>query len=133
MDKQELQQKYMQFQMLQQQAAKVQKQTQAIEQQLMELITIEEGLADIEKTEEGTEILVPISAGIFLKAKLTDGKKVILNSGSNVAVEKSIPDTIALLKNQSQDLMKVQEQLLTDLTKMDLQIKMLQQEIMKEQ
>lgn len=130
MDKKDLQESYMQFHSLQQQSMKTQKQVEAIEEQNMELRVIDQGLSDLAETKEGTEILVPLSAGIFLKAELKDNKEVIVNVGSNVTVTKTMKEAQELIVNQGKELRKVQAQLIDDLTKMEVQLKMLEHTIM---
>ena len=100
MSKEELQNKYMQYQMIDQQMKQIQQQVQVIEKQLVDLAVTRQAMDDLEKTNVGSEILVPVSNGIFTKAELKDNKKLILNVGSNTAVEKSIPETKKLIDNQ---------------------------------
>lgn len=120
------QEQYMKFHMLNQQAAKTQKQVQMLEEQKMELSIIKEGLKDLKATKTETEILVPVSSGIFAKAKLSDNTKLIVNVGNNVTVEKTIDETSKLIENQAMEIHKVQHQLIDDLTKMEIQLKTLE-------
>ncbi len=133
MDKKELQEQYMKFQMLQQQAMRTQKQVQALDEQGMELKIIEQGIKDFAATPLDTEILVPLSSGIFVKAKLTDNKEVIVNVGSNVTVKKTMKEAEDLVATQTVEIRKVQEQLLQDLTKMEVELKILEHNIMNAQ
>src|SRR3989344_7868442 len=100
----ELQRLYMQMQVLQQQAQQLQQQIQAIDQQLSELETVKEGLDKLKDVKPGTEVLVPFSGGIFIKAELKDSKDVLLNVGAGIAVSKPIPDTIVALAEQAEEM-----------------------------
>ena len=101
-NEEELQQKYLQFQLLQQQLEQVNEHLQMLNQQNAELDISVNAVAELSQTEVNNEILAPIANGIFLKAKLTDNKKFIVNVGSDTTVEKTIPEVIKLLEEQKQ-------------------------------
>ena len=68
-EKQEkLQKLYVEFQVLNNSIKQLEKQNEALETQLMELMVTNQSLDDMKKVESGTEILVPISSGIYVKA-----------------------------------------------------------------
>ncbi|MBW3022302.1 prefoldin subunit alpha [Candidatus Woesearchaeota archaeon] len=127
----ELQQKYMQLQLFQQQIEQVQKQMQMLDKQFQELHIVKQGLDDLKNTKNGTEILVPISSGIFVTAELKDNKKVTVNVGSDVAAEKTVDQAQELIVKQIDEVAKIKEQLTADLSKMRLQAGVLQQELQK--
>ena len=122
----------MQFQTLHQQAMQSQKQIQQISDQLVELNLIKDGLVDISKTNLDTELLVPLSSGIFVKAKLMDNAEVVVNVGNNVSVSKTMDQADVLIDEQITQLQKVQHQLTSDLSKMEMQLKLFEEQIMKE-
>lgn len=107
----EMQQKYMQIHMFNQQLQQLQQQLEAIQNQVVEIQTILFALDDISKTEKGKEILVPLSSGIFVRAELSENKKLNVNVGSNTVVEKSVHETKALLDRQILELSKLNEDL----------------------
>nr|MBT4247406.1 prefoldin subunit alpha [Candidatus Woesearchaeota archaeon] len=73
---------------------------QMLGQQSEELEISKNALVELTKTETGTEILAPLSNGIFIKSNLVDNKKVIVNVGSNTTVERTIPEAVALLEKE---------------------------------
>ena len=105
----ELQQKYMEFQMLDQQIKQMQKQMQMIEMQTQELSNTQEAIDDLTKTKKGADFLAPIASGIFVKGKLEENKELIVNVGSNVTVSKSKEEVKAMLEAQLKELQTVQE------------------------
>jgi len=129
MSKEELQNKYMQYQMIDQQMKQIQQQVQVIEKQLVDLAVTRQAMDDLEKTNVGSEILVPVSNGIFTKAELKDNKKLILNVGSNTAVEKSIPETKKLIDNQFKEIKKVQKDLMKDLQNLAVQAQIIEKDL----
>src|SRR3989344_3999359 len=92
MNDEERQQRYMQFQLLQQQLEQVNEHLQLLNQQAAELDISINAVNELGQTELDNEILAPISNGIFLKAKLIDNKKMIVNVGSDTTVEKTVPE-----------------------------------------
>lgn len=93
--------KYMQLQLLQQ----LQQLTEYVEKlqiQQTELDTSIEALTELQKTKVNSGILAPIANGIFIKAELKDNTRLVVNVGSGVTVEKSIPEVITLLEEQKQ-------------------------------
>ncbi len=112
-----LQKKYMEYQMLQQQIKQLQQQLQQFQQQEVELSSLSQSLDDFKKLEKGADTLVPISSGIFAKAKLSDNEGLLVNVGANTIVKKSVEETKSLISKQSSEVKKIQEQLLAQLQK----------------
>lgn len=125
----EMQQKYMEMQYIQQHLAQYQKQLEQLDTQLNECDSIKEGLDEISKKEPGTEVLVPISNGIFAKANLADKKSLIVNVGSNVAVEKNIDDTKVLIQQQKVEIEKGRLQMTNIISSVTEQMQALEKEL----
>jgi prefoldin alpha subunit len=96
----DMQQKYMQFQFLQQQMEEINQHLELLNQNLAELDISINAVKEIENTKPDTEILAPIANGIFLKAELKDNQKMIVNVGSDITVEKTPPQVVQLLEEQ---------------------------------
>ncbi len=95
----ELQQKYMYFQMLQQQISKLSQQMEAFYQQLAELQDSQQSVKEMETPSEA-ETYVPLSGGIFVKAALKNDGNLLVNVGSSVVVEKSCQEGWDLLQDK---------------------------------
>ena len=102
--KKEMQSKYVEYQMLEQQLKGLQQQMQKVDTQLVELQSIVKGLTDLKLADDNSEILVPMSSGIFVKANVKDKNKFLVNVGSSVIVDKSFEETVVLLNNQVREL-----------------------------
>lgn len=105
-DEKNIEEKYVQLQMLQQQAEQITSYVEKLQGQHQELDASIEALQGLQKTSVNTEILAPIANGIFVKAELKDVQKLIVNVGSEVTVEKNIPEVIALLEEQKEKIIK---------------------------
>lgn len=90
--KEEFQEKYLQLQILGQEIEQIQKQLKMMNQNLLILASLEEGLSDFEKVKKGSEILIPLGQGIFAKADLKDNKNLFMNVGNGVVVVKEVKE-----------------------------------------
>jgi len=63
-------------------------------------------LDGMEKEKENAEMLVPIGGSSYVKVKLADPNKVIVGLGSNVSIEKTLPEAKATLKERLDELEK---------------------------
>ncbi len=123
--------KYVELQILDAQMNQLQQQIQAFETQSVEIDSVMQSLAEIKNSKVGSEILVPISSGIFLKAELRENDKLAVNVGGNTVVYKSTEETKELLGNQVLELRKANQELIVQLEKMAANAEKLQIEISK--
>jgi prefoldin alpha subunit len=95
---------YQQIQMLEYQIKQLQKVMESIDSQLAEMSSTIDALRDFETLSSNEEVLFPVANGIFAKGKLSDNHILRINIGSNVVVEKSISETIAMMHSQAKDI-----------------------------
>ena len=124
-----LQKMYLEFQMLDQQIKQLDKQHTVLNDQLVELMATRQSLEDMEKVKEKTEILVPLSSGIYAKAEIKDSKKFIVNVGANIALVKDINSTKKLMETQIDEMKKLRETLVNQLQEQTIKAASLEQEI----
>ncbi|MBI4439435.1 prefoldin subunit alpha [Candidatus Woesearchaeota archaeon] len=129
--KDELQRKYIEMKMIEQQILNVQNHLKIMEQQMGELIVTIEGLEDFSSVKDGSEILLPLSSGIFTKAVLKKESKLLINVGADVVVEKDAEGTADLLRKQLEELKEAQEDLVNQLQQIVNYASNLEQEIGK--
>lgn len=111
MEKEELQKKYLEYQLLDQRIKQLQQQMQTAEQQLIEIMATLQSLDEFALLDEGSEILVPVNNGIFTKARLKKENNLLVNVGASVVVDKSIEDTKKLIEKQEQEMEKIRDQI----------------------
>lgn len=110
-----LQKLYVEFQMLSQHIKQLEEKTTALNNQLMDLAVTNQSLEEMKKLKQGTEILVPLSSGIYTKAEIKDNKNVIVNVGSNVTTIKDIDSTKKLIEDQIEEVKNLHERLVNEL------------------
>lgn len=69
---------------------------------LAELAAAKSALEEIGSLSEGEELLVPVGAGVFVRARLASKDKVLVTLGANVMVEKTLEDTRKYLEEREQ-------------------------------
>ncbi len=127
----EVQQKYMELQMLQHQLQQVQKQIQALEAQAEEMDVVQQALVDFSGAKPGSDMFVTLTPGLFVKAKLEQNDSVLLNVGGGAAVQKSIHDAKQIVAGQATELRKLQEELAEQLQKLAQHAETAQEELRK--
>ncbi|MFH1403170.1 MAG: prefoldin subunit alpha [Candidatus Altiarchaeota archaeon] len=87
------------------------RQGQLIESAIAEINSTIEALDAIKETEEGTELLVSIGSGSFIKVSLKDNEKVIVGVGAGVSLEKKLPESLKTLNSRKDELRKSLEKI----------------------
>lgn len=119
-DQESQQELVMQFQMFEQQIRMIQEQSQAVEQAIVELGSLNFELDElVGKKDE--EILSPIGRGIYAKSKLIS-EELLVDIGNKNFVKKSIPETKIIVQNQIKKLEKAKEELNKELEKINTQL-----------
>jgi prefoldin alpha subunit len=121
MIKEELQQRYMEFQLMSRQINLLNQQTQMITSKIEELRVLSESLAEINNLKKGQEILIPVGAGILMKASLNETKEILMNVGAEVVVKKTSEESQKIIESQINELesaLSESEQELVELTSM---------------
>ena len=111
MNDEEAKEAYFEMRTLEQQMKQLSQQIAILENQIQEFENSQDAITGL-KSKTGEEILVPVSSGIFARAKLDNNDKFIVNVGASIAVEKSGDETIDVLKNQVNEMRQYREQML---------------------
>lgn len=129
MEKEKLQQKYLELQLIDQRIRNVQKQLQALDSQIIELVITKQSLDELGDVEIGSETLSPMASGIFIKADIKDKDELIVNVGSNVAVSKSRDEVKELISKQLDEVKKIQGELLAELQRLAVEAQKIESEL----
>src|SRR3989338_2635633 len=126
-----LQERYMEYQMLFQQMQQLKENSSALEKHILSLNDLKDNLNNIPSIKTGTESLMAIGNGLFLKSELKDNENVIMNVGSGVCVEKSIQDAINTIDKQLIDVKNILEEINLEINDTTERIYQLQEELQK--
>ena len=128
-NEEQIQQKYMQFQAMQQQLEQISQHLELLNQQNDELDISINAVKELGNTKVDNELLAPIADGIFFKGVLKDNQKLIVNVGSDTTVEKTVPEVVKLLEEQKKDVSKRMIEVDAMMQDMSLQAMQLYQEV----
>ena len=122
------QNKYVQLQMVDQQARQLQQYLQTFDQQLLEIRSVITSLNEFAKLKKGDSILAPIANGIFVKAKLEESHEVRVNVGNNTVVTKTIDNAVKMLEGQEAEINQYRSDVLAKFDELLKQAEALQKE-----
>ena len=125
----ELQERYFEFQVIEEQIRHVAQQVQELNSKLIELEYIKVSLGDFQRTPAGTQVLAPISSGVFFRAKLADNQKLLVNVGAGTVVAKSVEDTQKLMDEQAVEVDRLRQAKLAKLQELTKQAHGIEQEL----
>lgn len=111
-----------QMQMMAQQIAQLEQQLGAINENITNISSIREAIVDICKAKNNTEILAPVSNGIFIKAKLIDNNSFLVNTGDGTTVEKNKQEVLQILDDQIIQMNNVELELTNNINKLNIQL-----------
>ena len=115
--KQEIQQKYIELQILNQQIKKIQEQFLFLQQQLGELTSLENSLAEMKSIKKDSEMFSSLGSGIFVNSKLSNPEQVIVNVGAGLLVTKTVEEALKLVKTKIENVNTSAETIREELSK----------------
>ncbi len=113
------QSKDVELKMLDSQARAVSEQLERVDSSILEIEYLKNSLDELKSVKENSEILAPMSNGIFVKAHVHAVDKLLVNVGGNVIVEKSIEETKELLDEQAKEMMTARDTLIGQMQKIE--------------
>jgi len=84
-------------------------------------------LENIGKLNKQEDVLLPIGAGAYIKAKIQDNEVALIDVGVGVIVEKPIPDAVQLLKSKMKEMDSLREKLQKNLEDISKKMKGLEE------
>ena len=105
--------------MLNSQAQAIAEQLERIDDGLMEIEYLKSSLDELKSSKKGSDIFAPMSSGIFVKAKLEENEKLLVNVGNNVVVEKTANETKSLLDERISEMNESKAKLLGHMQKIE--------------
>lgn len=128
-EQQELQQRIIELNLLDQKCKEIQQQVGIIDQQLTELNLLENNLREINKIEKSSDTLSQLGQGIFIKSKIDKTDEVFIDIGSKIVVKKTPEEAKELVKKRIEQILNIREIILQELNNIILNIQLIEQEI----
>ncbi len=125
------QEKYLEFQMLNQKLSQMNQELNLMEQQLIELRLIEESLTNLKKVKPGTKTFSSVGPGIFVESKLNNNKEVLMNIGASVVVKKSITSAKTTISSKVEKINELMKQLQKEIESVSGNLQKLSRELIE--
>jgi prefoldin alpha subunit len=109
--REEVQALMMEAEQYKRQMESINRQMQILETTIEELRGSMNALSALEENKAGTEILVSIGSGSFIRAKLMETEKVIVGVGSAFSLEKGIPEARKFFEDHVKQAGEAQEKM----------------------
>lgn len=106
------------LQFLSEQMNQLQHYSEVLEQQLQEIEDSILAINELVNINNGEEMFVPLTNGVFVKANFLKSDSLLVNIGNQVLVEKDLESTKTLLGTQKIELEKYQDQMIQQLSSM---------------
>lgn len=105
-EEEELNKLSIEMRLLEQTAETLQQRIGMINAAIRDLTYANMTLESMEKEKKNAELLVPIGASSYIKAKLASKEKIIVGMGAGVSVEKTLPEAKQIVKDRLDELEK---------------------------
>ncbi len=108
-NKEKIQSRYTEFQLLSQQVSHLEEQLNNVGEQISELRSLKNNIDELRNAKNNTEILVHLGHNLFTKAKLINGKEFIIGIGGGVLTNKSSDGVVEFLSGHIKELEELSE------------------------
>jgi len=104
-----------------------------LEKQVNELELCKLALEELKKTKKDSEMLVPLSSGVFVKARLADNEEVIINIGAKIFCKKNLAEAKEFIQKKLDEVMGIYNKIISEMNSIVEAIRFLEKEILKKQ
>ena len=133
MNKEDIQRRYVEFQLIDQQIKHLQQQLLVLEQQAVEMSAIHDSLEGLKDIRPKTKAFATLGQGVFVEATLDETQHVIMDVGADVRVRKTVPEAQKAVQQQLDEIKKVSDSMETQVKKLLMHAQKIQEELGKEQ
>ncbi len=99
---------------------------ETVDEQITDLNSSKAIVNKFRELKKGDELRVPLASGIYIKSRLDDTEKLMVNVGAGVTVEKKPEDVISILDRQAAELSSYREKLVAQMKKIIARIEEIQ-------
>lgn len=133
MKQEDLQRRYIEFQLVDQHIKLLQQQLMLLEQQATELAQLLDNLESLKTVKPKTKAYAQLGPGVSVETMIDDPAKVVVNVGANAAVKKNLQDTQKTIQTQLEEIGKMTMQMGGELQRLRAHALALRQEIEENQ
>jgi len=108
---QEVQQKLVLYQLLNQRLEQINEQARALEQRMLELETTRQALEDMKGLKQDNEVLIPLGSGCYTYGRTGDSGRLLCDLGAGGMVNKSLQEAKGILDGKRIEIERLSETL----------------------
>jgi prefoldin alpha subunit len=123
--------KMFEAEMVHHQLEQVQSNLQNLDKQMADVVAMKEALHTFKTINAEDELLVPVAAGVFMKAKATGEHTLRVNVGQGVTVDKTPEQVQEMLDEQMTEMRNYEEQMHKQFDELLAKLQNLEQELRK--
>lgn len=125
----ELQTKYLQLQLLKQQASAFMEEKNLVDEKVSELVNTINALNKLADAKKGHEILSPIGGSVFLSSDIRDTEKVLVGVGAGIILKKQRTEAIGILQSRLEELTQLEKSIVSEIRKFSEQMESLETDV----
>ncbi|MCK5473929.1 MAG: prefoldin subunit alpha [Candidatus Aenigmarchaeota archaeon] len=111
--------KMLQLEILKEQGQQMAQQKAQISMQVQELEYTQNTIKDLKNAKKGTEMMIPIGTGMYVKGKIESVDDIITAIGGNVAVGKTLDDVKEIINERLKKMKELELQIDSELKNID--------------
>ncbi len=111
MSKEKLQEKYVLYQLLNQNLESLRQQLQLVEQQFIEIKSTTMSIDDLKGMGEKNEIFLNIGSGCYGKGKITENDEILVNAGVGIFIKQKAEEAKSFLEERIKELEKASNEI----------------------
>ena len=128
-DRQELQEKYLELQVLKQQISNYVEQKQAVDAKINELNASIEALKALPNVKKGEEMWSSLGSDTFVRSDIKDVEKVLVAIGAGVVTKETLPKAIEILESRVKEFSDINDEIIRQANTMVERINQLEPEV----
>ncbi len=122
MSKEKLQEKYVLYQLLQQNLETLRQQLEMVERQFIETKTTEQVFKDLKSGKGNDDVLIPLGSGCYGKGRVMDTKNFLVGVGANIMTQKTMKSAELFLQERERELENASREIQEHMSKVANQI-----------
>lgn len=130
MPQKELQQKMLEYQILEENFKQLNQRRELFTMKLMEIEQTDQAIQELEKSKE-SDVLLPIGSSVFLPGRVSGKEKLVVGIGADIALEKDASEVKEILGKRRKTLENGLENVQQNMLQIANQMKVLEPEIQK--
>jgi len=130
MSQKELQQKMLEYQILEENFKQLNQRRELFMMKLMEIEQTDQAIEELEKSKE-SDVLLPIGSSVFLPGKVSEKEKLVVGIGADIVLEKDASEVKEILGKRRKTLEVGLENVQQNMLQIANQMKVLEPEIQK--